>query len=151
MIAHHIIGRPGESLGGVGMAVEVRVRIARSMERDDVNAVRELVEDTFPGVWTLAPEESGEPTLGVAHDVLMGLLDGTLSFTATEVCEQIKSWLHERAHAYPTPPETEVTAVTTTNTSTTTTSTTTVTTTTTTSTSRSPRPALDPASTPGDD
>lgn len=153
------------SRAGVGMTVEIRVRISRSMEREDVDAVRRLVEEVFPGEWSLAPVESGEATLGVAHDLLMGLVDGTLSFTANEICERIKAWLTERSRSYPTPPETEVTAITTSSTAstastasgasatsrttTTTTEVTTVTTTTTTTTASTDGPSPDRPGTDG--
>ncbi|MBV9026557.1 MAG: hypothetical protein JO362_22800 [Streptomycetaceae bacterium] len=95
---------------GLDMAIEIRVRIARSMDQADVNEVHSLAEAAYPGRWKLTPVESAEPTLGVADDLLIGLVDGTTSFLAHEICQQIKSWLAERSRRYPTPPEIEVEA-----------------------------------------
>jgi hypothetical protein len=92
------------------MTIEIRVRMARAMDQADVNEIRRLAEAAYPGAWKLTPVESAEPTLGVADDLLIGLVDGTTAFLAHEICQQIKLWLAQRSRRYPTPPETEVTA-----------------------------------------
>ncbi|MDI5963782.1 hypothetical protein [Streptantibioticus silvisoli] len=93
------------------MTVEIQVRIARTMDGDDLRAVRRLIEAEYAVDCALTPVESDSPTLGVSHDLLTFFLSTSGTYAVNAVLDQVRSWLHERSQRYGTPPETDARAV----------------------------------------